>query len=189
MLLAHIIYHNARLNARKALGCLVGFAGVFIVNASGSLLSLDMTLYGEGFIVMAAFILAAASIYGKALSQQVDVLLMTAWQLTLGGLALVALGWMMGGQLGQFTWASALLLLYLALLSSAAFALWSALLKYNPVGMITIFNFLVPVFGVLLSAAFLGETILQWKYLIALVLVCSGIFLVTRAKPSRKTSP
>ncbi|WP_153448842.1 EamA family transporter [Vibrio algicola] len=73
-----------------------------------------------------------------------------------------------------------LLMIYMALLSSASFAIWSILLKYHSVGMITIFNFLIPIFGSLLSAIFLHETVLEWKNLIALILVCSGIFLVTR---------
>jgi drug/metabolite transporter (DMT)-like permease len=73
-----------------------------------------------------------------------------------------------------------MLLFYLALLSSVAFALWTILLKYNRVGMVTIFNFLVPIFGAILSAIFLGESILEWKNVIALVLVCTGIFLVTK---------
>ena len=72
------------------------------------------------------------------------------------------------------------LLLYMALLSSVAFAVWSLLLKHNPVGMIAAFNFLIPVFGVALSAIFLGESLLRWSYLAALVLVCAGIWLVTR---------
>lgn len=66
-----------------------------------------------------------------------------------------------------------------ALLSAAAFALWAALLKYNPVTKVAVFNFLVPVFGALLSALFLGETVLQWRNALALVLVCAGIWLVT----------
>ena len=53
---------------------------------------------------------------------------------------------------------------YLTLLSSVAFALWSILLKYNRVGMIAPFNFLIPVSGALLSAIFLGENILELKY-------------------------
>jgi drug/metabolite transporter (DMT)-like permease len=48
--------------------------------------------------------------------------------------------------------------------------------------MITIFNFLVPIFGALLSALFLHENILEWKNLLALLLVCSGIWLVTRVR-------
>ena len=59
------------------------------------------------------------------------------------------------------------------------FALWAALLKHNRVGQVTVFNFLIPVFGALLSALFLGETVLEWRNLIALALVCGGIWLVT----------
>jgi drug/metabolite transporter (DMT)-like permease len=63
-----------------------------------------------------------------------------------------------------------------------------ALHKHNRVGMVTVFNFLVPIFDVLLSALFLGETVLAWRNLIALALVCLGIWLVTSetaAAPAR----
>ena len=59
--------------------------------------------------------------------------------------------------------------------------MWSLLLKHNPVGLIAAFNFLIPVFGVTLSAVFLGESMFKWSYLIALILVCVGIWLVTRS--------
>ena len=90
-----------------------------------------------------------------------------------------------GGHLAAFGWEATLLLAYMALLSSAAFAIWSLLLKHNPVGMIAAFNFLIPVFGVVLSGLFLGETILKWSYLGALILVCAGIWLVTRTPRTR----
>lgn len=182
VVIAHFIYHNDRLTHRKVIGCLFGFVGVFVVNFNNNMFDFEFALMGEGFIVIAAFILAAASIYGKRISQSMDTLIMTAHQLTLGGTALMLLGWINGGSLNSFDWQSGFLLIYLAVLSSAAFALWSALLKYNPVGMITIFNFLVPIFGALLSAIFLHENILEWKNLVALALVCAGIWLVTRIK-------
>jgi drug/metabolite transporter (DMT)-like permease len=72
------------------------------------------------------------------------------------------------------------LLGYLAVLSAVAFTLWSLLLKYNQVGRVTVFNFLVPVFGTALSAICLNENIMELKNLVALVLVCCGIWLVTR---------
>lgn len=184
VLLAHFIYHNDRLSYRKSVGCLTGFAGVLVVNFSDSLLSIEFTLAGEGAIVLAAFILAAASIYGKKISQNMDTMLMTAWQLAIGGVAMLAIGFAFGGKSESFTMTSFALLIYLALLSSIAFALWSILLKYNPVGMVVIFNFLVPIFGATLSAIFLQEAIMEWKNLIALILVCIGIYLVTKA-PAR----
>ncbi len=185
VLLAHFIYHNDRLTQRKALGCTVGFLGVFIVNFNQSLLDFQFSLLGEGSVIFAAFILAAASIYGKKISQGIDAMVMTAWQLAIGGLALLCVGFVFGGHSGNFDFASIALLLYLACLSSAAFALWSVLLKHNPVSTVTIFNFLVPVFGSGLSSIFLGETIMEWKNIAALVLVCSGIYMVTMSKKSR----
>lgn len=182
VLLAHFIYHNDRLTQRKAIGCTVGFLGVFIVNFNQSLLDFQFSLLGEGSVIFAAFILAAASIYGKKISQGIDAMVMTAWQLAIGGLALLCVGYLFGGHSGDFDFASLSLLIYLACLSSAAFALWSVLLKHNPVSMVTIFNFLIPVFGSSLSSIFLGETILEWKNMVALILVCSGIYLVTKSK-------
>lgn len=180
VLLAHFIYHNDRLSLNKVVGCLVGFVGVMVVNFNRDLLDFDFSLLGEGSVVMAAFILSAASIYGKKVSQSMDSIVLTGYQLGIGGVALLLGGTLTGGTLTGFTLASSALLLYLAVLSSVAFALWTILLKYNRVGMVTIFNFLIPIFGAILSATFLGETILEWKNLLALGLVCFGIWLVNR---------
>lgn len=181
VLLAHFVFHNDRLSRRKALGCAVGFVGVMVVNLRGGVQGLDagFTLLGEGFIVIAAFVLSAASIYGKRISQQTDPMVMTAWQLAIGGGLLALAGQAGGGVLHGFGWASSSLLAYMAVLSAVAFALWATLLKHNRVGQVTVFNFLIPVFGALLSALFLGEAILAWRNLIALGLVCLGIWLVT----------
>ncbi len=180
VLLAHFIYKNDRLSWNKALGCVVGFAGVMVVNFNHDLLDFHFTLLGEGFVVIAAFILSAGAIYGKKISQDMDSVVLTGYQLTVGGLVLTAGGFAFGGTLTGFTLQSSALLLYLVLLSSVAFALWTILLKYNRVGEVTVFNFLIPVFGAILSAIFLGESILELKYMVALVLVCTGIYLVTK---------
>ena len=182
VLLAHFIYRNDRLNLNKVAGCLIGFAGVMAVNFSPDLLDFNFTLLGEGFVVIAAFILSAATIYGKRLSQTMDSVVLTGYQLTIGGLALVLAGYGTGGVLNGFTLQSTALMAYMVLLSSASFALWTVLLKYNRVGLVTVFNFLIPVFGAVLSAIFLGESILEWKNVLALFLVCGGIWLVTRER-------
>ena len=182
VLLAHFIYRYDRLNLNKVAGCLIGFAGVMAVNFSPDLLDFNFTLLGEGFVVIAAFIRSAATIYGKRLSQTMDSVVLTGYQLSIGGLALVLAGYGTGGVLTGFTLQSTALMTYMVLLSSASFALWTVLLKYNRVGLVTVFNFLIPVFGAVLSAIFLGESILEWKNVVALFLVCGGIWLVTRER-------
>lgn len=180
VLLAHFIYHNDKLSYNKTLGCVLGFAGVMVVNLSNGLLDFSFSLMGDGFVMLAALILSASTLYGKRLSQTIDPMVMTGYQLAFGGVALTVGGYIFGGSLAVHGIASVAILGYLTLLSSIAFALWSVLLKYNRVSMIAPFNFLIPVSGVLLSAMFLGENILEWKYAVALVLVCSGIWWVNK---------
>lgn len=124
-------------------------------------------------------------IYGKKITQTQEPSIVTGFQLFIGGILLTALGFALGGSLEGFTAKSTLLLIYMALLSSIAFAVWTQLLKYNKVGLISVFNFLIPVFGTLLSALILGENIFDIKILIALILVCYGIFLVYRVKKEK----
>jgi drug/metabolite transporter (DMT)-like permease len=183
VLMAHFVYHNDRLSYNKILGCLIGFVGVMIVNLGAgldSLLQFDFTLLGEGFVVIAALVLAASSIYGKRISQGIDPIVMTGHQLAVGGAVLLVGGYSAGGELHGFTLKSTALLGYMVVLSSLAISIWSLLLKYNRVSMITAFNFMVPVFGALLSAMFLNESVLEWRNGVALLLVCYGIWLVTK---------
>lgn len=191
VLLAHFIYRNDRLSVNKILGCLIGFAGVMAVNFGAGPLDFNFTLLGEGFVVIAAFILSASTIYGKRLSQNMDSVAMTGYQLGIGGALLLLGGYASGGALGAVSLKAFLLLAYLVLLSSLAIAFWAVLLKYNRVAMVSVFNFLVPIFGAVLSALFLGESVMELKNLIALVLVCAGIWLVNREKtiPVRQERP
>ncbi|MEJ8812043.1 DMT family transporter [Variovorax ureilyticus] len=180
VLLAHFIYHNDRLSFNKVLGCVVGFVGVMVVNFGRGAMEFDFTLLGEGSVVLAALVLSAASIYGKKLSQRIDSVVLTGYQLAIGGATLLLIGFALGGALREPTLGGLVLLGYLVVLSSAAFSLWTTLLKYNRVSMVTVFNFMVPIFGTLLSALFLDERFLEWKNALALLLVCAGIWLVTR---------
>lgn len=183
ILLAHFIYKNDRLNVNKIVGCIVGFIGVIIVNLNGQdFFASSFSIQGEGFVMLAALILSASSIYGKKITQNQDASIVTGYQLFIGGLILLLLGYISGGCLSGFTFKSTSLLIYMALLSSVAFAVWTQLLKYNKVGIISIFNFLVPVFGSLLSAIFLGENIFDIKILISLIFVCLGIYMVYKIK-------
>lgn len=183
ILLAHFIYKNDKLNLNKIIGCIVGFIGVIVVNLNGeSFFTNSFSIKGEGFVMLASFILSAASIYGKKITQNQDASTITGYQLFIGGVILLVSGYGFGGNLTGFTFKSVSLLLYMALLSSIAFAVWTQLLKYNKVGIISVFNFLVPIFGTLLSAIFLGENIFDIKIFISLIFVCAGIYMVYKRK-------
>lgn len=184
IILAHIVYKNDKLNFNKVLGCIVGFLGVILVNLGGgtSVLEGGFSFRGEGFIMIAAFMLSVSSLYSKKISQNKDAYTVTGYQLAIGGFILTVIGYILGGNLTNFSPKSIALLIYMALLSAIAFALWAQLLKYNKVGVISVFNFLIPVFGTILSAIILKENIFDIKILVALLLVCTGIYLVYKRK-------
>ena len=63
-------------------------------------------------------------------------------------------------------------------------ALWGILLKYNPVSKVTIFSFMTPVFGVILSKIILTESsaVLIFNVFVALALICVGIITINYQK-------
>lgn len=182
IILAHFIYNNDKLSFNKVIGCTLGFLGVIAANFSPDVLKFSFSLKGEGLVMLSAFAGSASAIYGKKITQVLDPIIVTGYQLFIGGFVLTICGLLNKGSLSNFTVKSTLLLFYLAILSSVAFSIWTALLKYNKVGFVSMFNFLVPVFGVLLSAIVLKENIFHQKNLIALILVCTGIILANTEK-------
>ncbi|TGA98924.1 DMT family transporter [Sporolactobacillus shoreae] len=180
VILAHFLYRDDRINFSKAVGCILGFLGVLLVNFSSDLLSFNFKIIGEGFVAVAAFAFSASAIYGKRICQRMDSVIVTGYQLLIGGVVLLLMGISGKGYVAHFTFGSTLVLLYLGLLSALAFTLWTILLNYNKVGPISVYNFLIPVSGAILSAIFLGENIYKWENAVALVLVCTGIYAVNR---------
>ncbi|RBP66670.1 drug/metabolite transporter (DMT)-like permease [Alkalibaculum bacchi] len=179
VILAHFIYKDDYLNMRKTLGCFLGFIGIVIVNFSSDF-RFAFNFFGDGFIIIAALISSSANIYSKFLSRSIDILILTGFQLLFGGILLVVLGYLTGGSLTGFTLKSTSLLIYMGFLSAAAFSLWTYLLKYNKVGEISFYNFLIPIFGAILSSLFLGERFLNTKNILALFFVCIGIYIVNK---------
>ena len=178
VIIAHFIYKDDRLHFRKILGCLLGFLGVMIINFNSSLLNFSFNFVGDGFLIIAALFFSIGSIYSKKLSKSMDVMVITGYNLFIGGALLAALGLSFGGNISHFTLESTSLLIYMALLSAGAFTLWTQLLKFNKVSLVSIFYFLIPVFGVILSGIFLSENIFEVRYAFALILVSLGILAV-----------
>ncbi len=181
VILAHFIFKNDKLNLTKSLGCLLGFVGVVICNFENGI-DLTFSLTGEGFILIAAFCFALGSVITKVITQKSDSVMITGYQLAFGGLVLIIIGLVFGGKLDFASISAIAMLIYLALLSAVAFSVWAQLLKFNPVGKISVYCFLNPVFGVILSGVMLGENILNIRSLVALVLVSIGIYIVNRKK-------
>ena len=183
ILCACLITRTEKLNASKIAGCVLGFAGVVLINLNGSGFEGGLRLSGEGAIFGSAAAYAVSSVMIKSYSSRENQVTLSGWQFLFGGLVLIVAGLGMGGEVTGFTPASTSLLLYLSLVSAVAYSLWGTLLKYNPVAKVSVYGFMNPVCGVLLSALLLGESSQAFgpAGFIALLLVCAGIYIVNRS--------
>ena len=181
LLFAALLFRQEALNARKILGCLIGFAGVVLVSLGGSLGG-GFSLFGEGFLILAAASYGLSSVLIKRFSDREDPVVLSGWQFVLGGALMTLAALLGGGRLHALEAGAWPLMLYLGSVSAVAYTLWSLLLQRHPVSRIMVFSFLNPVFGVVLSALLLGEgKVLNLpRCVLAILLVCLGVWIVNR---------
>lgn len=186
LLITCLIFKQEKMTSAKIAGCIIGFAGIIIVNLTGAGINMNISLLGDGFMILSSLSSAFSAVFLKHFSQTEHPVMLSGYQFALGGAVLAIAGKLMGGNL-QFSQVTSvtpfLLLLYMALISAVAYSLWGLLLKYNPVSRVTVFGFTIQIFGVLLSALLLSESnSFGIQTMIALILVCAGIFLVNKGK-------
>lgn len=177
---APVIYSDDGLNWGKVLGLVAGFAGIILVNwQPNAAIGWEFTLRGEGFLVLAGLTMSIATFGAKGLGQTLSPILVNAYQLIFGSLLLLALGVpaLINGGLTPtpLFW---LLFVYSAVLSAAAFSIWYTLLKHNRAGEVTIYRFVIPIAGAILSAILLPDESLTLSIFGALLLVVAGISAV-----------
>lgn len=185
ILISALIFRMEQRGAAKLLACIPGFIGVILINVSGSGgLSLSMKWNGEGFILISSLSYAISTVLMKRFSKDSNPVLLSGYQFILGGFVMIICGILGHGQLSVTGPFAIAVLVYLAFVSSAAYSIWGILMKYNPVSEVAIYGFTNPVFGVLLSGLLLHEQlqIPVWQVILALALVCTGIFVVNYEK-------
>lgn len=186
IIVAHFIMKNDRMTKRKAVGCLLGFAGIVIINLAPSAWGSGFSLLGEGFVLICTVSYGISTVIMKLIAYRESAMTITAYQLMFGGFLMILMGILMRGEIGRFDKNSILLFSYMVFLSTVAFSIWTLLLKYNPVGKVAIFGCSIPIFGVLLSAIFLGEQIFTVQNLTALLCVSAGILIVNKTEKPKE---
>ncbi len=180
VIFAHFLFPDDKMNLQKILGCCIGFVGVLLITFDGTGLGGGFTFTGEGFIMLSTLSSALGALISRSVAQGQDPVVVTGYQLTGGGLILIFIGLIGHGHFDSVTAPGILLLLYMAFLSAAAFTVWTMLLKYNPASKIAVYNFLIPIFGTTFSVMFLNESIFNLRSLLALILACTGIYIVNK---------
>ncbi|WP_167958116.1 DMT family transporter [Anaerosporobacter faecicola] len=184
IIIACVFFRQEKLTMKKLIGCVLGFAGVVLINVTKSGIDMHMKLTGEGFILLCTVAYSLSSVIMKKYSKDENPVVLSGYQFVIGGLIMVVFGLLWGGKLTVITGKGIGMLIYLAMVSAVAYSVWSILLKYNPVSKVAVFGFVNPISGVILSSIFLDEKGQSFglKGVVALILVCIGIFVVNYQK-------
>lgn len=172
IILATAIYKE-KMTHKKIIGCILGFAGIIIVNSNANMAG--FSLNGEGMIIMNCICSTIGGILTRVVTRKVPAIAATGHSLSLGGIMLIVAGLVTGGRLTVVTTNGILLLLGLITISMVGFILYNQLICYNEISEIAIFNALIPVFGTLMSCVMLGE---RFGISSLLGLICTSLGII-----------
>lgn len=178
--LAHVIYHDDRITPIKIIAAFVGFSGILFYQVMENGLRLSFGL-GELLMLAAMFSGALGNVlYRKSPQVGLPPLQLTALQMLMGGLALALVGATKVGFVPFHVSVGFLLVLvYLAMVSATSFLIWNSIMTHNKAGRVSVYLFLIPIFGVILSALVLHEQI-KWFVFPALLLIALSIIVTQR---------
>jgi drug/metabolite transporter (DMT)-like permease len=174
------------LGSRQATGVVISFAGVLMIISQGELETLRQLRLNPGDLWVLSAMLCWAT-YTVCLRWRPRELSSTAFTgaLIAIGVAVLLPVFAWDYEMGQRTqWSPRTLgaVAYWAVFPSVlAYFFWNAGVARVGAERASAFLYLMPVFGALLSALFLGETLLWYHYAGAL-LIFSGIFIASRAR-------
>lgn len=78
ILMSCLIVRNERMTGRKMAGCVLGFAGVVVINLMGKSLDMGFTLTGEGFILISQVAYGISTIW-KTIRLQMKIKMKINW--------------------------------------------------------------------------------------------------------------
>ena len=179
------VVFKERLSARRWAGVVLALFGVAVVVSRGDFGSFARGGVGVGELYMFAAVISWAlyTILGRKVLGGLSPLAATNYAALWGTLLLGAVAAPHFNALNplQFDWRMIVSLLYLGVLGTALAFVWYYMsVKKVGASATSIFNNLVPVFGVAISVALLGEALLP-SMLIGGAIAIAGVMMVSRA--------
>lgn len=175
VIISTLILRTEKLRLIHVISLTLGFAGVVVANLGGDI-NLDFRWAGEGLLLGSSLMVALTSILVKQHHSQTGPFFFASWQMILGSIPLLVLSIFTRPALG-FKPYGFFLILCGALLSCISYALWYSIISVQSVVEMSFYRLFIPVFGIILSAVLLGET-LTLQIVLALILVLSGAFIL-----------
>jgi drug/metabolite transporter (DMT)-like permease len=182
--------HGDRPPRATLVGVMIGFTGLALLVLPGDRPG-NAPLWGVLVCVAAALSWASGSFYSRRLPLPGDALASTAWQMLLGGGAMIVVGLAVGeaGDVhpGRFSLDSLLAFAYLITIGSLlAYTAYTWLLKNAPISTVATYAYVNPVIAILLGWAVLSEEVTATVVAGASAIVLSVAAVVRRESEARR---
>lgn len=163
---------------------LLGIFGITLISFFDFSGKSTFELAGMGAALLASGGAAAGSVLMKKLSVDSNILRITAWQLLIGAILLWL--WSLSVENNRsIVWSPAFIaiLLFLAIIGTAVpTAVWYYLIQSHPVGKLSLFFFLIPVFGLLMASLVFRETLRSNEVMGLVFIVLSALIIAINSK-------
>ncbi len=174
----------------KAASLALGFVGALLVSSAALVGPGGFDALGPMLALLASLSVATGNVLAKRMGPQPRLLAIASWQLLLGSLPLLAASAVLE-QAATISWAPTFViaLLFLAFAGTALpTPVWYWLVRDDDLGQLTLFLFLVPVFGLGLGAGALGEPV-SIAEILGTGVILAGIVVATRTRAAAEAPP
>ena len=162
-----------KFNRYKLLGALLGFAGIWAINAGGE--NSGSLSTGDLLIIGASVCTVASNLISKRVMARNPSMLTTGVSQFFGGIVLMGIAWGMNGSMPRITLNALPVAFAICFASILGYCLWFEIVRTGQLSQLFIIKFAEPIFASLFGAALLNENIWKWQYLAAFVLIALGI--------------
>jgi drug/metabolite transporter (DMT)-like permease len=191
-LMAHILMHDDKLQRRTLFSIGLGMSAIALISlATKPWNPVGLKeFFGLMLLLSGAFVSAIGNIVVAKRKQGLNPITLNSAQMLLGGsiLLLIALPFESLPQLDQppAFWGQ---LLWLAIISAAAFSIWFHLLDKIKVSKLNLWKFIIPLSGATLSWIILPSESPTLPALIGMALIITGLFIGQRGGETLKVNP
>lgn len=168
-----MFFKDDKLTTKKLIGVLLGFAGIFAINANASGISFNI---GDALIIAASFCTVFSNVISKKVFRTVKPITSTGVSQLFGGIVLLIIGIFSGGSM-TFALGKSFVLFYICLASIFSYSIWFTVVKNGELSKLFIIKFAEPVFACIFGAILLGENIFRVQYVLAFLLIATGIYI------------
>jgi drug/metabolite transporter (DMT)-like permease len=178
-----------RLNRRKSLGMVIGFAGAAIAifsSGGGDMYFSATSILGDLLALGSGVCWAAYTVWGAGVSEKFGSLASTAISIILGTVIIFALVICCGSPMvWSFSWKLWLAIIYLGVCGNGiSYLCWFAALKYLKAGEVGAFGYISAALTALLSFTLLGETFTV-SFFLAMGGIIFGVYLMMEKPPEK----